>query len=304
MGRGRVKKGRKINGILLLDKPIGRTSNAVLQTVKYLFKAQKAGHTGSLDPLADGLLPICLGSATKVSAYLLDSDKHYLVTVKLGETTTTADAEGDILETKPFDHVTEENLLSVVKDFIGPQQQLPPMFSALKVDGVRLYKLAREGKTVERKKRDINLYNLEVKSIDFPYFTMQVDCSKGTYVRTLAEDIGEKLGCGAYVSALRRNGVGPYGDADMITLESLQEMAEKDFSSIDELLMPVDSALDDWESVEMNRDSAFYIKQGQAVMVPKAPSEGWVRMYAEDEGFLGIGLIDDDGKVAPKKLMV
>lgn len=305
MGRRRRPRGRKINGILLLDKPVGQTSNAVLQTVKRLFKAEKAGHTGSLDPLADGLLPVCLGTATKVSAFLLDADKHYQVTVKLGETTATADAEGEVLEQKPVDGITEAQVQTVLGAFIGPQKQLPPMYSALKHNGERLYKLAREGKVVEREPRDIHLYNLKMESFSLPYFTMQVDCSKGTYVRTLAEDIGAKLGCGAHVATLRRNGVGPYGEDGMVTLERLQEMAEEGlFATMDKLLLPLDSALDNWPRVDLNRDSEFYLKQGQAVLVPRAPSDGWVRIYGETDGFIGVGEIDDDGRIAPKRLMI
>ncbi|MCG8011081.1 MAG: tRNA pseudouridine(55) synthase TruB, partial [Candidatus Thiodiazotropha weberae] len=203
MGRRR-NRGRNINGVLLLDKPQGMTSNKALQEVKFLYKAAKAGHTGSLDPLATGLLPICFGEATKLSAFLLDADKRYLVKVKLGETTTTADAEGDVVETSDPSGVTEDALRETMAEFLGEQQQLPPMYSAIKHNGERLYKLARQGIEVEREPRTIHIHGIDLLSFDLPEFEMDVRCSKGTYVRTLAEDIGKRLGCGAYVSGLRR----------------------------------------------------------------------------------------------------
>lgn len=303
MGRRR-NRGRNISGVLLLDKPEGITSNKALQEIKFLFKAAKAGHTGSLDPLATGLLPICFGEATKMSAFLLDADKHYRVKVKLGETTTTGDAEGEILETASTDGVTEAALLKVLQEFIGEQQQLPPMYSAIKHKGERLYKLARQGIEVERKHRTIHLHSLNLLSFDLPEFEMDVHCSKGTYVRTLAEDIGAKLGCGAYVSGLRRTGVGPFDDQSMVTLEQVREDFEaRRFAEMDALLLPLESALSDWPEINLTADAAFYLKQGQPVLVPKAPTSGWVRLYANEVDFLGVGQILDDGRVAPKRLL-
>ena len=218
----RRRKGRNISGILLLDKPLNLTSNAALQRVKRLYKADKAGHTGSLDPLATGLLPICLGAATKASAFLLDADKRYLTTVKLGEKTTTADAEGEIIETRAVEGVTQESVTAVLQQFIGEIEQLPPMYSAVKHKGERLYKLAREGKEVERKTRRITIYSIDLVSLHDDLLELDIHCSKGTYVRTLAEDIGEELGCGGHVAALRRTLVGPYDDSGMVSLALLQ----------------------------------------------------------------------------------
>ncbi|MCG8050875.1 MAG: tRNA pseudouridine(55) synthase TruB [Candidatus Thiodiazotropha endolucinida] len=303
MGRRR-NRGRNINGVLLLDKPQGMTSNKALQEVKFLYKAAKAGHTGSLDPLATGLLPICFGEATKLSAFLLDADKRYLVKVKLGETTTTADAEGEVVETGDPSGVTEAALLETLQEFLGEQQQLPPMFSAIKHNGERLYKLARQGIEVEREPRTIHIHGIDLLSFDLPEFEMDVRCSKGTYVRTLAEDIGKRLGCGAYVSGLRRTGVGPYDDQSMLTVEQVQEaFGEKRFEEMDEWLLPLESALADWPEVALSADAAFYMKQGQPILVPNAPTSGWVRLYANKTDFIGVGQILDDGRVAPKRLM-
>ncbi len=303
MGRRR-NRGRNINGVLLLDKPEGMTSNKALQEIKFLYKAAKAGHTGSLDPLATGLLPICLGEATKLSAFLLDADKRYRVRVKLGETTTTADAEGEVIERADPSGVTEERLRAVLDEFMGEQQQLPPMYSAVKHQGERLYKLARQGIEVEREPRTIQIYALELLGFELPEFEMDVHCSKGTYVRTLAEDIGKRLGCGAYVSALRRTGVGPYSDAEMLTLEQVQAaFGDKRFEEMDQWLLPLESALANWPEVALTADAAFYMKQGQPILVPNAPTSGWVRLYANKTEFLGVGQILDDGRVAPKRLM-
>ncbi|MCU7875058.1 MAG: tRNA pseudouridine(55) synthase TruB [Candidatus Thiodiazotropha sp. (ex Lucinoma borealis)] len=303
MGRRR-NRGRNISGVLLLDKPVGMTSNKALQEVKFLYKAAKAGHTGSLDPLATGLLPICFGEATKLSAFLLDADKHYSVRVKLGETTTTADAEGEVVERADPSGVTESALHDVLTEFMGEQQQLPPMYSAIKHQGERLYKLARQGVEVERETRTIHIHSLRLINFSLPEFEMDVHCSKGTYVRTLAEDIGKRLGCGAYVSGLRRTGVGPYDDESMVTLESVQQaFSEKQFTEMDDWLLPLESALAEWPEVALSADAAFYMKQGQPILVPNAPTSGWVRLYANKTDFLGVGQILDDGRVAPKRLM-
>jgi tRNA pseudouridine55 synthase len=291
-----------VRGILLLDKPTGMTSNSALQQVKRLYKAQKAGHTGSLDPLADGLLPICFGAATKISAFLLDADKHYWVRVKLGVTTSTADSEGDVLETRPVDGISEDDVRLAVTGFQGEIQQIPPMYSALKHKGERLYKLAREGREVEREPRNITIHRIEMSGFELPEFEIEVHCSKGTYVRTLAEDIGEQLGCGAHVTALRRTGVGPYGVDGMVNIASLERKIEEGFAAADSLLLPIDSALGQWPEVRLSADSSFYMRQGQPVLVPNAPVDGWVRLY-DANGFIGVGEIMDDGRVAPRRLM-
>jgi tRNA pseudouridine55 synthase len=292
-----------VRGILLLDKPLGITSNSALQDVKRIFKAQKAGHTGSLDPLADGLLPICFGAATKVSAFLLDADKHYLVRVKLGVTTATADAEGEVLETKPVDGISESDIQRVVAEFAGDIEQIPPMYSALKHKGERLYKLARDGIEVEREPRQVTIHNITMQGYSEPEFDLDVHCSKGTYIRTLAEDIGKKLGCGAHVTALRRTGVGPYGADSMVTMQQIEQLAAEGFSALDELLLPIDSALAAWPEVKLTPDGTFYLKQGQPVLVPNAPTEGMVRIYDANGSFMGAGEILDDGRVAPRRMM-
>jgi tRNA pseudouridine55 synthase len=299
--RGRAR-GRPVSGILLLDKPLGLSSNHALQRVKRLYDARKAGHTGSLDPLADGMLPICFGDATKLSAFLLDADKHYWFRVRLGQTTATGDAEGDIVSERPVEDVTADRIERVLASFCGEIEQLPPMYSALKHQGKRLYELAREGLEVERKPRCVTIHSLTLGDVDLPTFDLSVACSKGTYVRTLAEDIGEALGCGAHVIALRRTGVGPYTDFPMHTMDALERTAEQGQAALDGLLLPVDTALADWPEVRVGADAGFYLKQGQPVLVPKAPTEGWVRIYLGDE-FLAVGQVQDDGRIAPRRLM-
>jgi tRNA pseudouridine55 synthase len=305
MGRRR-RRGREVNGILLLDKPVGLSSNQALQRVKRLFDAQKAGHTGSLDPLATGLLPLCLGYTTKFSAFLLDADKRYRVLVRLGETTETADAEGEVIATAPVEGITEAMVLEVLSEFVGLIEQLPPMYSAVKHDGQRLYKLAREGKEVERTPRQIHIHRLELRELALPDIELDVHCSKGTYVRTLAEDIGKRLGCGGHVAALRRTGVGPYieGEAAFVTLAELEARAEEQGAeSLDALLLPLESTLGHCPAVRLSANSAFYLSQGQPVLVPQAPTEGLVRLYDVSDHFLGVGEILDDGRVQPKRLI-
>jgi tRNA pseudouridine55 synthase len=303
MGR-RHSNQRKVNGILLLDKPAGLTSNAALQQVKRLFRARKAGHTGSLDPLASGLLPVCMGEATKVSAFLLDADKHYLVTMRLGERTATGDAEGETVEQRPVDAVSEDGLQAVMEHYLGDIEQVPPMYSAVKHKGQRLYKLARQGVEVEREPRTITIHELELLEFAPPVASIRVRCSKGTYVRTLVEDIGEELGCGAHVSALRRIGVGPFGEQGMLSMETLESrLAEAGEAGLDELLLPMESGLANWPDVHLAGDAAFYLRQGQPVLVPKAPTSGLVRLYEGESRFLGVGEILDDGRVAPRRLL-
>ncbi len=302
MGRRRVK-GRDVNGILLLDKPSGITSNDALQQVKRLYFAKKAGHTGSLDPLASGVLPICMGEATKVSAFLLDSDKRYKVRCQLGIRTATADAEGEVLETRPVGDYSPAQVEAVLEEFRGSIEQTPPMYSALKHQGQRLYKLARQGVEVERQPRPVEIYELSLGSQGEDWLEISVHCSKGTYVRTLAEDIGNRLGCGAHVTALRRTAVGPYRDDGLVTLERLKELKETNMPAMDELLLPIESALSQWPDIDLSTDAAFYLQQGQPVLVPHAPTSGWVRLYEGNRSFLGMGEILDDGRVAPRRLM-
>ena len=302
MARRRAK-GRDVDGILLLDKPTGMSSNAALQTVKRLFNANKAGHTGNLDPLATGLLPICFGEATKISSYLLDSDKRYIGTCKLGVRTRTADSEGEVLETRPVGNLTEQQVKKVLQGFIGQIEQIPPMHSAVKINGTPLYKLAREGKEIERKSRRVSIYQLEMLRLEGDELDIDVHCSKGTYVRTLAEEIGEALACGAHLSALRRTASGPFELEQAVSMPELAHLAEGGFEALDRLLLPPEEALSDWPMVCLSQNSAYYLQQGQAVQVPKAPSSGWVRLRRDDGQFLGIGQILEDGRVAPKRLI-
>jgi len=304
MGRRRAQ-GRNISGILLLDKPLGLSSNGALQRVKRIYRAAKAGHTGSLDPLATGLLPVCLGSATKISAFLLDADKRYRVRVRLGEVTSTADAEGEVIRTAPTDGVTEAALRTALEGFLGTIAQLPPMYSAVKHQGERLYKLARQGIEVERQPREVTIFGIELLEFVLPEVEIDVHCSKGTYVRTLAEDLGEVLGCGGHVIALRRSGVGPYVETagPFVTMDQLEALGEDDFAALDGLLLSQDSALGHWPEVRLSEDACFYLRQGQAVLVPRAPTEGLVRLYDPSRRFIGVGEILDDGMVQPKRLL-
>lgn len=299
----RRKKGRRIDGILLLDKPLGISSNLALQKVKRLYGAQKAGHTGSLDPLATGMLPICLGEATKFSQFLLDSDKHYLTTGRLGIKTATADAEGEVLETRPV-AVTEAQLLAALAEFRGEIAQVPSMYSALKHEGRPLYELARQGKTVEREARDITIHQLELLGFESPDFRLDVRCSKGTYIRNLVEDIGENLGCGAHVAALRRLSVNEFPAEAMVSWERLEQvLAEGGHEALDQLLLPADAGIQSFPALSLGESLAFYLLRGQPVRVRNAPKDGWVRLYDETGLFLGMGEIDDEARVAPRRLL-
>ena len=303
MTRRQRQRGRAVNGILLLDKPIGITSNDALQQVKRLYDARKAGHTGNLDPMATGLLPLCLGEATKVSAFLLDADKRYRGTCKLGVRTNTGDADGEAIETRPVIGVTEERVREVLQRFLGEIEQIPPMHSAIKHQGQPLYKLAHQGLEVERQPRQVTIFALELVRFEGDELEIDVHCSKGTYIRTLAEDIGEALGCGAHLCQLRRTGAGPFSEAGAITLEQLkQTLLEGGQEAIDALLLPVEEALGAWPVINLSDNMAYYIRQGQAVQVAQAPTSGWVRLFGPGGEFIGVGHILDDGRVAPKRL--
>lgn len=292
---------RKVNGVLLLDKPIGLTSNHALQEVKKLYQAQKAGHTGSLDPLATGLLPLCFGEATKVSAFLLDADKVYTMRCQLGVKTTTADAEGEVIETRPVPKLSLAQVEAVLTQFRGTIEQIPPMYSALKHQGQRLYSLARQGVVVERAPRCVSIHELTLRSFEPTALELEIHCSKGTYVRVLAEDIGETLGCGAHVTQLRRLEVFPYAAPNMISLSQLQALGES-WADLDALLLPLESAVGHWPDVHLGADSAYYLGQGQAVLVPHAPVSGMVRIFGANNLFMGMGEIQSDGRVAPRRL--
>ena len=294
---------RNVNGVVLLDKPLGMSSNEALQAVKRLFQAAKAGHTGSLDPLATGLLPLCFGEATKLSAYLLDADKHYWTVARLGVRTSTGDAEGEAVQTRPVGTYSADQIEAALARFRGEIEQVPPMYSALKHQGKRLYELARAGVEVERPPRPVTIHALRLLGRGPDSLELDLRCSKGTYVRTLVEDLGEVLGCGAHVAELRRVGVGPYDGSRMVTLEELERRAEQGPEALDEALLPVDTAVADWPRVTFDADSAYYVRQGQAVQVPGAPTEGLVALYGPQGRFLGVGQILDDGRVGPKRLI-
>ena len=296
-------KRRDIDGILIFDKPLGMSSNAALQKVRWLFNASKGGHTGSLDPLASGVLPLCLGEATKFSQYLLDADKTYITEARLGMTTTTGDAEGDVLEMKPC-QVTLAEAEAVLPRFTGDIEQIPPMYSALKHGGQPLYKLARAGETVERKPRSVTIRRLTLLGLEGDRLRLEVQCSKGTYIRTLVEDIGAALGCGAHVAELRRSEAGPFDLSQSVTLEQLEALhAEGGALALDRLLLPSDSGLLDWPEVNLTEQTAYYLNHGQAVRVPGSPAFGMVRLRDHNGQFIGIGEMTDDARVAPKRLM-
>jgi len=293
---------REVHGILLLDKPERMTSNQALQSVKRLYNARKAGHTGSLDPLASGLLPICFGEATKLSAFLLDADKEYAVTCRLGVRTTTGDAEGEVAERQEVPALTRQRTEEVLETFRGEIQQIPPMYSALKHQGRRLYDLAREGVEVAREPRQVTIHMLSLQTLDKDSLTLMVRCSKGTYIRTLAEDSARALGTCGHVTVLRRLALGPYGvQMPMHTLASLQQHAPGD-PALDALLLPADSAVSHWPKVKLGADSAWYFTRGQAVLASAAPSHGWARVYSP-ESFLGLGEVLDDGRITPRRLL-
>lgn len=308
--------GREVNGILLLDKPIGLTSNAALQEVKRIYRAQKAGHTGSLDPLAAGMLPLCLGEATKISGFLLDADKRYWAEFRLGITTTTGDAQGTVIKTTPLPPLDAETVRAALARYTGTIDQIPPMHSAIKIQGKPLYTLAHQGLSIDRAPRQVIVYDFSLLTLSGEYCTVQIHCSKGTYIRTLAEDVGALLGVGAHVSALRRLAVGPFNNpAALITAEQLRLAAAEGQDALDALLLPMDSALGQWPAVILTNDSAFYLRQGQPVLVPRAPTSGLVRLYLrahtpdqlkpgrEVLPFLGVGEITEDGRVAPRRLI-
>ena len=287
------------HGLLLLDKPAGLTSNAALQRAKRLLGIKKAGHTGSLDPIATGLLVLLFGEATKVSDYILNADKSYRATLRLGQTTTTGDSEGKILEERPVT-VSAERVRAVLPQFLGEIAQIPPMYSAIKQGGKPLYELARKGLEVERAARRVRIDALDLISLDGDRLVLDVRCSKGTYIRSLAVDIGAALGCGAHVEGLRRTSTGPFDIAQALTLGELAEVLGRGECP----LKAMDLALEYLPAVTLTENTAYYLRQGQGVVVAHAPSSlGRIRLYGPGEQFLGLGEVMDDGKVAPRRLM-
>lgn len=295
---------RPVSGIFLLDKPCHITSNAALQIVKRLFGARKAGHTGSLDPLASGMLPICFGEATKFSQFLLEADKSYRVTAKLGVCTATGDAEGEIIAERPVGDLTQQQIAAVLASFRGEILQVPSMYSALKYQGRPLYELARQGITVERAARPVSIYTLDLISQTADTLTLDITCSKGTYIRTLLEDIGNALGCGAHVIELRRLTTASFMEAQMMPLTEIEILAEKkDFSLLDAHLLPIDAAVAAWPAINISEAGAYYLLRGQPIIAPRAPAKGWVRLILSQNRFLGVGEILSDGRVAPRRLV-
>ena len=295
------KRGRDIDGVFLLDKLQGMSSNDIMQKVKRLFQANKAGHTGALDPLATGMLPICLGEATKFSQFLLDADKRYVVTAKLGERTDTSDAEGQVVKTRPV-NVETSQILTALEQFRGDILQVPTMFSALKHNGKPLYEYARAGITVERGARPITIFELNFIEYQAPFLTLEVHCSKGTYIRTLVDDLGEVLGCGAHVTVLRRTAVADYPTEKMMTWDALQALAEQ--GDLDQHLLPIDTAVSKLPALKLNAEQSKGIGFGQRVkFTNEAKLRGQVRLFSDKNIFLGVALIDDNNVIRPQRLI-
>lgn len=296
MSKPRSAPRRKVDGVLLLDKPQGLSSNTALQIARRLLNAEKAGHTGTLDPMATGLLPLCFGEATKFSSELLDADKAYEATLKLGVTTTTADAEGEVLQTRDV-AVTQAMLEAALAKFTGPIAQVPPMYSALKRDGKPLYEYARAGVELEREARNVVIHKLELLDWQGDEVRIAVDCSKGTYIRTLAEDIGEVLGCGAHLIALRRTRIATLGLAGTVTLEQLEHAVDRDA-----LLAATESLLGDLPAAHLDAAASDRLLHGQPVSMAGMSAPRY-RAYAHDGRFIGLCQLDSQGRLAPKRLI-
>ena len=289
---------RRVSGVLLLDKPVGISSNHALQAAKRLYRAEKAGHAGTLDPLASGLLPVLLGDATRFSGFLLNAEKGYRADVRLGAKTTTGDAEGEVLERRPV-HAGQAEVEAVLSRFLGPQTQIPPMYSALKRNGQPLYELARRGETVEREPRNIEIFRLELQSWEPEKLVLDVSCSKGTYIRTLAEDIGEALGCGAHLGGLRRTATGAFRIEEAVSLDTLEALPE---DQRDSLLRSVDAVLTQLPEVTLEEGLAGRFCHGQAVSLASVP-HGVSRVYTPFGRFLGLGEDGGGGRLVPKRLL-
>jgi len=297
----RKRAGRALSGILILDKPLEISSNIAVQRVKRHFFAAKAGHTGSLDPMATGVLPICLGHATKISSFLLASDKGYRFVMRLGQTTTTGDVEGDVIEEKPIPDISEQQLLQICQDFQGNIQQIPPMYSALKHNGQRLYALARKGEVVDRPPRDIEIKSIKLVAQDAQTLTFDVVCTKGTYIRTLAEDIGLAIGCGAHLIFLRRTLTGPFDIENAITLEQL-EACDGDYDLLDKHLQCLDVALQDFPEVVCNEEQKSDLCMGRKIAFDNIPNNPIIRLYDEQGAIFGMAKENNLGQLAPTKI--
>jgi len=299
----RKKKGRDISGILILDKPLNISSNHAVQRIKRLYGAKKVGHTGSLDPLASGVLPICLGHATKVSQYLLASDKTYQFTMRLGQTTSTGDVEGEVIDEKMVPVFDEVTLSRLLEKFTGDIQQIPPMYSALKHNGQRLYALARQGQVVDRPARDVTIKSLTLLSKTSESLTLEVCCTKGTYVRTLAEDIGNALGCGAHVTFLRRIKTGPFALSESITLEQL-ELFQGDLAGLDNLLESLDLALLEYPEMSFSEEEKSHLCLGRKIQAENVVCNPLIRLNDMNGRIFGLGKWDGEHQLAPIRIFV
>jgi tRNA pseudouridine55 synthase len=289
---------REIDGVFLLDKPLGFSSNQALKKIQWLFNAKKAGHTGTLDPMATGLLPICLGEATKFSHRLLDAHKSYIATIQLGITTSTGDQEGEVISEKEV-VLNEAQLKDTLKKFIGDTTQIPPMYSALKFEGRPLYEYAREGIEIERKSRQIKIFDIKLINIEKSIITIEVLCSKGTYIRTLAEDIGQTMACGAHLKGLERTQTGNFQLSEALSIEALEAMP---MASREKALMPIDVLLEELSSIKLNMAELDAIKKGQSIdFMSKNDKE--VRLYSPSGQFVGVGQPDLKGRLFPKRLI-
>ncbi len=299
---GKRDSKRDVHGILLLDKPSGPTSNRVLQRAKRLFHAAKAGHTGSLDPLATGMLPICLGAATRVSSFLLGARKSYTVSAKLGEATDTGDSHGALIAQEDRLNLSVPAVRSTLAEFLGEIEQVPPMYSALKHQGRRLYELARQGIEVERPPRKAQITAIELLAYDWPELQFTVTCSKGTYIRTLVEDIAKELGTIGHVVGLRRTAVEPFQEPDMVSIQTLEAREAEGQERLDAMLKPVDSALTQWPRLVVQDELCGRLSHGQAVPAERDWPRSWVRLYDPEDVFFGIGEVESEGRLVPRRM--
>jgi tRNA pseudouridine55 synthase len=297
------RKPEAVNGLLLLDKPAGMTSNQALQKVKRLLNAKKAGHTGSLDPAATGMLPLCFGEATKICAYLLEADKTYRVTARLGEATDTGDADGQVVETAAVPELGREDWEELISAFVGHSTQIPPMYSALKKDGKRLYELARKGEVVEREPRPIRIDEISLLEAGASRLVFRVSCSKGTYIRTLVEDIAKSAGTVAHTTRLHRETVGGFRAEDMLDMSGAEQAAEEGPAVLRSRLLPADTALTGWLECELTELDGQRFCGGQAVTC-SIEGDGLVKVYGPARRFLGIGEIVAGGQIAPRRIFL
>lgn len=302
MSRGAHSRSEPVDGLLLLNKPAGLTSNQALQKVRRLLNARKAGHTGSLDPAATGMLPLCFGEATKVCAYLLDADKTYRVTAKLGVATDTGDADGTETDSAAVPELSAEQWGAILQEFLGDSMQIPPMYSALKKDGKRLYELARKGETVDRPPRPVRIDEITLLEIAGNRLVFRVHCSKGTYVRVLVEDIARKAGTVAHTARLHRETVGTFQAADMLDLTGMEEVAASGSAALRARLLPPDTALESMPAVHLDTEAAARFSAGQELTAPEATFVGLVRVYGGEDEFVGVGDVSQYCRLAPRRV--